>query len=148
MELQNHIRKSKLILWFLLCLDNVFIITTMMEMALHYDTFQLRVYKHIYISKISILVVFSISLLVDGIALVGVVKTKKFLLIPWLIVYMIFNIILMIGFFWDVVTNTMTFTRINHAGLILVLMCIWRAMQVTFTKMENHEEEEEEEEEH
>ena len=147
MELQNHIGQSKLILWFLLCLDNVFIITMIMEMAFHYDTFQLQPYKNLYISQISILVTFSICLLVDGIALVGVLKTKNFLLIPWLIVYMMFNIILMIGFFWDVVTNaTNTFTRINHAGLILFLMFIWRHMQVTFTKMKNHEEEEEEEE--
>ena len=132
MKLEDHIGQTKLILQFLLCIDNVFIITTMLEMAIHDDTLQL---DDIYITNICILSIFSLSLIVDGLALAGVVNTKRILLIPWFIVYMMFNIILTTSFFWDVFTNPFSITRINHACLLLLVMFIWRHMQVTFSRM-------------
>ena len=128
----DHIGQTKLMLQFLICIDNVFIITSMLEIAIHDDTLQL---DDIYIVNICVLSIFSLSLIVNGLAFAGVVNTKRILLIPWFIVYMMFNIILTTSFLWDVFTNPFSITRINHACLLLMVMFIWRHMQVTFNRM-------------
>ena len=119
-------------LQFLICIDNVLIITSMLEIAIHDDTLQL---DDVYIANICVLSIFSLSLIVNGLAFAGVVNTKRILLIPWFIVYMMFNIILTTSFLWDVYTNPFSITRINHACLLLMVMFIWRHMQVTFNRM-------------
>ena len=129
---QDHIRQTKSILQFLLCIDNVFIIISMLEIAIHDDTMQL---DDNYITNLCILSIFSLSLIVNSLAYAGVLNSRRILLIPWFIVYMIFCILITIIFFWNIFSNPFDITQINHVCLLLQILYIWRHMLVTFIRM-------------
>ena len=68
-------------------------------------------------------------------ACAGVAKNKRMLLLPWLIVYMGFKILLILCFISDVLYNPFNVTQVFLLLLMLLVMSAWRHMQVVFIVM-------------
>ena len=70
-------------------------------------------------------------IIIFSFACAGVTNKKRMLLLPWLIVYMMFKILLIASFISDVLFNPFNVSQIFLLCLLLLVMSAWRHMQVS-----------------
>jgi len=88
-----------------------------------------------YLHGYCMLSLFTTSLVCNSLACAGVTNNKRMLLLPWLIVYMGFKILLILCFISDVLYNPFNVTQVFLLLLMLLVMSAWRHMQVVFIVM-------------
>eukprot|EP00088_Acartia_fossae_P037554 TRINITY_DN38756_c0_g1_i2.p1 TRINITY_DN38756_c0_g1~~TRINITY_DN38756_c0_g1_i2.p1 ORF type:complete len:209 (-),score=46.82 TRINITY_DN38756_c0_g1_i2:153-752(-) len=143
-DVDKIMRQTMLMLKVLLCFDVFFIISTIVEM-IWYTPALIQgndgdwdfsfLLSDVYIHGYCILSIFSLSFMCNSFACAGVTNKKRMLLLPWLIVYMMFKILLIASFISDVLFNPFNVSQIFLLCLLLLVMSAWRHMQVVFIVM-------------
>merc|ERR1712107_666473 len=124
-DVDKIMRQTHIMLRMLLCFDVFFLVSTIVQMVWmspavvntnNNGQWDLRfLTSEAYLHGYCMLSLFTTSLVCNSLACAGVTNNKRMLLLPWLIVYMGFKILLLL--------------------LMLLVMSAWRHMQVVFIVM-------------
>jgi len=138
-------RQSHLMLRILLCFDVFFLVSTIVQMiwltpaviSTNEDgSWDLEFLTSLpYLHGYCFLIFFGTSLICNSLACVGVSKSKRMLLLPWLIVFMGFEAFLIMSFIADVLYSPFNLSQIFLLLLVLCVSSAWRHIQLTFIVM-------------
>jgi len=144
-DIDKLMRQSKLLLRVLMCFDVFFIVSTIVEMiwstpALvvsteHGDWDLEFLVSDVYMHGYCILSIFTTSFICNCLASAGIGNNKRMLLLPWLIVFTGFEVLLVLCFISDILYNPFSLSQILLLLMLLMVMSAWRHMQVVFVVM-------------
>jgi len=91
--------------------------------------------SNVYVHGYCILAIFTTSFICNCLASAGIGNNKRMLLLPWLIVFTGFEVLLVLSFINNVLYYPFSLSQILLLLMLLMVMSAWRHMQVVFVVM-------------
>merc|ERR1712142_207180 len=125
-EAEKRIRQARVLLRIFVCFDIFILIGGILNLVWITPTSEnLLDMQHTFVY--CTVAFFSLTLICNSLAIHGISKQKRLLLLPWLVIFLVLKIFLIVLFITDVLYNPLNLGQLMI--LLLSVMSAWRHMQ-------------------